>query len=135
MAMVFYDMTTIRAAGLSEQEGDLRQYGMAKEGIVARQVMLGVVQTAECLPLWHEVFDGNTAEVTTIKGSSKKSSPASPYAGRAGIDEPSSRGRDSYTNSRRLFEFDGDTARLTDRMVPLAELVGVAPSRRLTLNV
>ena len=68
LAMVFYDMTTIRAAGLSEQEGDLRQYGMAKEGIVARQVMLGVVQTAEGLPLWHEVFDGNTAEVTTIKG-------------------------------------------------------------------
>ena len=68
LAMVFYDMTTIRAAGLSEQEEDLRQYGMAKEGIVARQVMLGVVQTAEGLPLWHEVFDGNTAEVTTIKG-------------------------------------------------------------------
>src|SRR5450830_773674 len=30
--------------------------------------MLGVVQTAEGLPLYHEVFDGNTAEVTTIKG-------------------------------------------------------------------
>jgi transposase len=68
LAMVFYDMTTIRAAGLSEQEGDLRRYGMAKEGIVARQVMLGVVQTAEGLPLYHEVFGGNTAEVTTIKG-------------------------------------------------------------------
>jgi transposase len=61
-------MTTIRAAGLSEQEGDLRRYGMAKEGVVARQVMLGVVQTAEGLPLYHEVFEGNTAEVTTIKG-------------------------------------------------------------------
>ncbi len=68
LAMVFYDMTTIRAAGLSEQTGDLRHYGMSKEGVVARQVMLGVVQTAEGLPLWHEVFDGNTAEVTTIKG-------------------------------------------------------------------
>jgi transposase len=68
LAMVFYDMTTIRAAGLSEQEGDLRHYGMSKEGVVARQVMLGVVQTAEGLPLYHEVFDGNTAEVTTIKG-------------------------------------------------------------------
>ncbi len=30
--------------------------------------MLGVVQTAEGLPLYHEVFDGNTAEVTTLKG-------------------------------------------------------------------
>lgn len=68
LAIVFYDMTTIRAAGLSEQEGDLRRYGMSKEGVVARQVMLGVVQTAEGLPLYHEVFDGNTAEVTTIKG-------------------------------------------------------------------
>ena len=68
LAIVFYDMTTIRAAGLSEQEGDLRHYGMSKEGIVARQVMLGVVQTAEGLPLYHEVFDGNTAEVTTLKG-------------------------------------------------------------------
>lgn len=68
LAMVFYDMTTIRAAGLSEQIGDLRHYGMAKEGVVARQVMLGVVQTAEGLPLYHEVFEGNTAEVTTIQG-------------------------------------------------------------------
>ena len=67
LAMVFYDMTTIRAAGLSEQEGDLRRYGMAKVGVVERQVMLGVVQTAEGLPLYHEVFEGNTAEVTTIK--------------------------------------------------------------------
>ena len=68
LAMVFYDMTTIRAAGLSEQEGDLRHYGMAKVGVVERQVMLGVVQTSEGLPLYHEVFDGNTAEVSTIKG-------------------------------------------------------------------
>lgn len=67
LAMVFYDMTTIRAEGLSEQEGDLRRYGMAKVGVVERQVMLGVVQTAEGLPLYHEVFNGNTAEVTTIK--------------------------------------------------------------------
>ena len=68
LAMVFYDMTTIRAAGLSEQEGDLRHYGMAKEGVIARQVMLGVVQTSEGLPLYHEVFEGNTSEVSTIKG-------------------------------------------------------------------
>jgi len=68
LAMVFYDMTTIRAAGLSDQAGDLRRYGMAKVGVVERQVMLGVVQTAEGLPLYHEVFEGNTAEVTTIKG-------------------------------------------------------------------
>jgi transposase len=66
LAMVFYDMTTIRAEGLTTQEGDVRQYGMSKEGIIARQFMLGVVQTAEGLPLYHEVFDGNTGEVSTL---------------------------------------------------------------------
>jgi transposase len=72
LAVVFYDMTTIRTAGLSEQEGDAREFGMSKEGLVARQVMLGVVQTAEGLPLYHEVFDGNTAEVTTLKAVIKR---------------------------------------------------------------
>jgi transposase len=67
LAVVFYDMTTIRTDGLSEQEDDVRKFGMSKEGVVARQVMLGVVQTAEGLPLYHEVFEGNTAEVTTLK--------------------------------------------------------------------
>ncbi len=67
LAVVFYDMTTIRAAGLSEQKDDVRHFGMSKEGIVARQVMLGVVQSADGLPLYHEVFDGNTGEVTTLK--------------------------------------------------------------------
>ena len=66
MSMVFYDLTTIRAAGLSEQLGDVRHYGMAKEGVIARQFMLGVVQTAEGLPIYHEVFDGNQAEGPTL---------------------------------------------------------------------
>jgi len=59
LSMVFYDLTTIRAAGLSEQSGDIRKFGMSKEGLIARQFMLGVVQTAEGLPIYHEVFDGN----------------------------------------------------------------------------
>jgi hypothetical protein len=67
LAVVFYDMTTIRTEGLSNQTGDVRHFGMSKEGVIARQVMLGVVQTADGLPLYHEVFDGNTAEVTTLK--------------------------------------------------------------------
>ncbi len=67
LAVVFYDMTTIRAEGLSQQDGEVRHFGMSKEGLVVRQVMLGVVQTAEGLPLYHEVFEGNTAEVTTLK--------------------------------------------------------------------
>ena len=67
LAVVFYDMTTIRTEGLSQQDDEVRHFGMSKEGLIARQVMLGVVQTAEGLPLYHEVFDGNTAEVTTLK--------------------------------------------------------------------
>lgn len=67
LAVVFYDLTTIRTEGLSEQAGDVRHFGMSKEGLIARQVMLGVVQTADGLPLYHEVFDGNTAEVGTLK--------------------------------------------------------------------
>lgn len=66
LSVVFYDMTTIRAEGLSAQEGDVRQFGMAKEGLIARQVMLGVVQTGDGLPIYHEVFAGNTAESPTL---------------------------------------------------------------------
>ncbi len=66
LSVVFYDMTTIRSEGLSETSDDVRQYGMAKEGLIARQFMLGVVQTAEGLPIYHEVFDGNTAETKTL---------------------------------------------------------------------
>lgn len=72
LSVVFYDMTTIRAAGLSQQAGDVRQFGMAKEGLVKRQVMLGVVQTADGLPIFHEVFAGNTAEVKTLKPTLEK---------------------------------------------------------------
>ena len=66
LSMAFYDMTTIRAEGLATVEGDVRQFGMAKEGLIARQFMLGVVQTSEGLPIYHEVFDGNTAETRTL---------------------------------------------------------------------
>lgn len=72
LSVVFYDMTTIRAAGLSQQAGDIRKFGMAKEGLVKRQVMLGVVQTADGLPIFHEVFAGNTAEVKTLKPTLEK---------------------------------------------------------------
>lgn len=66
LSVVFYDMTTIRAAGTSVEKDELRQYGMAKEGLIARQVMLGVVQTADGLPIHHEIFAGNTAEGPTL---------------------------------------------------------------------
>ena len=52
--MVFYDLTTVCIHGEAEVDDDLRAYGMNKErGGIARQFVLGVVQTAEGLPLRH----------------------------------------------------------------------------------
>jgi len=66
LSVVFYDLTTLRAEGLSEQAGDLRRFGLAKEGIIARQCLLSVVQTAEGLPISHRVWGGNVAETSTL---------------------------------------------------------------------
>jgi len=66
LSVVFYDLTTIRTEGLTTVDGDVRQFGMAKEGLIARQIMLGVVQTAEGLPIYHEVFAGNASETKTL---------------------------------------------------------------------
>jgi len=65
-SIVFYDMTTIRTEGARESDDDLRRFGLSKDGGIARQVMLGVVQTADGLPIHHEVFAGNTGETTTL---------------------------------------------------------------------
>ena len=72
LSVVFYDLTTIRSEGLTKLPGDVRQFGMAKEGLIARQFMLGVVQTAEGLPIYHEVFEGNCAETKTLLPTLKK---------------------------------------------------------------
>ena len=66
LSVVFYDLTTIRTEGHSVQGGDVRHFGMSKEGTVARQFLLGVVQTADGMPIYHEVFDGNAAEAPTM---------------------------------------------------------------------
>ena len=66
LSVVFYDLTTIRAEGTAGNAADLRRFGLSKDGGIARQVMLGVVQTAEGLPIHHEVFAGNTGETATL---------------------------------------------------------------------
>jgi transposase len=66
LSVVFYDLTTIRSEGLVTVEKEVRKFGLAKEGLIARQFMLGVVQTAEGLPIYHEVFDGNASETKTL---------------------------------------------------------------------
>jgi transposase len=68
LSVVFYDLTTISTEGFTQQEADVRHYGFSKEGGIRRQFVLGVVQTAEGLPIYHEVFDGNVAEVSTLRG-------------------------------------------------------------------
>ena len=67
LSVVFYDLTTIRTEGESEQHDGVRRYGQSKDGGIRRQVVLGVVQTADGLPIYHEVFEGNVAEVKTLR--------------------------------------------------------------------
>lgn len=68
LAVVFYDLTTVRIHGEGAVEDDLRAFGMNKEtGGIARQFVLGVVQTAEGLPLMHTVHAGNVAETKTLQ--------------------------------------------------------------------
>jgi hypothetical protein len=62
LSIVFYDLTTISVDGTTTLEDDLRRHGMSKDGPIRRQVMLGVVQTADGLPIHHEVYEGNAAE-------------------------------------------------------------------------
>lgn len=66
LSVVFYDMTTVGVEGLTELEGDVRDHGRSKDGGISRQFMLGVVQTAEGLPIAHRVWQGNTAETITL---------------------------------------------------------------------
>lgn len=68
LTVVFYDLTTVRIHGEGEVEEDLRAFGMNKEtGGIARQFVMGVVQTADGLPLMHTVHPGNVAETKTLQ--------------------------------------------------------------------
>lgn len=73
LAVVFYDLTTVRIHGEAEVEEDIRAFGINKEkGSIARQFVLGVVQTAEGLPLMHTVHPGNVSETKTLQGMLQK---------------------------------------------------------------
>ena len=68
LAVVFYDLTTVRIHGEGAVENDIRAFGMNKErGGIARQFVLGIVQTADGLPLMHTVHPGNVAETKTLQ--------------------------------------------------------------------
>ena len=67
MSVVFYDLTTVRISGTGAVANDVRAHGMNKEtGGIARQFVLGVIQTREGLPIAHQVHAGNIGEVTTL---------------------------------------------------------------------
>ncbi len=67
LSVVFYDVTTIRVSGASRVDDDLRAHGLSKDtGAIARQFALGVVQSADGLPIAMEVFEGNVAETKTL---------------------------------------------------------------------
>jgi transposase len=70
--LIFYDTTT--ASFAIDYEDDeiedsigLREYGHAKEGFWAPQVVVALAVTREGLPVKSWVFPGNTADVTTIE--------------------------------------------------------------------
>jgi len=68
LSVVFYDLTTVRIHGECEVANDLRAFGMNKEtGGIARQFVLGVVQSAEGLPRMHTVHAGNVSETKTLQ--------------------------------------------------------------------
>lgn len=68
LSVVFYDLTTVRIHGEGAVANDVRAFGLNKEtGGIARQFVLGVVQSAEGIPLMHTVHAGNVAETRTLK--------------------------------------------------------------------
>ena len=66
LSVVFYDLTTVAVTGQTDLDDDVRAYGLAKSGLIERQFMLSLVQTAQGLPIAHEVHPGNTAEAKTL---------------------------------------------------------------------
>lgn len=67
LSVVFYDLTTIRIHGTGKVKDDVRAFGLSKDtGGIDRQFVLGVVQTADGLPIAHQVHAGNVGEVSTL---------------------------------------------------------------------
>ncbi len=68
--LVLFDTTSVYYWGGSKkpsQETDLLQYGFSKDGKGnLKQLIVGVLMTASGVPIAHEVFPGNTADVTSF---------------------------------------------------------------------
>jgi transposase len=68
VSIIFYDLTTIRycGKGVACDDWQLINTGLSKEGGIGKQFVLGVVQSADGLPLLHTVAPGNVGETTTL---------------------------------------------------------------------
>lgn len=65
--IIFYDTTTASFSVDYEDEDGPRQYGHAKEGMWAPQVVVALAVTREGIPVKSWVFPGNTADVSTVE--------------------------------------------------------------------
>ena len=65
--IIFYDTTTASFSIDYEDDEGPRQYGHAKEGVWAPQVVVALAVTREGIPVRSWVFPGNTADVSTVK--------------------------------------------------------------------
>jgi len=71
--VLLYDLTTLRFESTRTKAGELPQYGYSKEKRSdCTQVVLGLVVDTEGIPLFFDVFPGNTYEGSTIKDISEK---------------------------------------------------------------
>lgn len=68
--LVLFDTTSVYYWGGSEhrvEETDLLQYGFSKDGKGnLKQLIVGVLMTSSGIPIAHEVFQGNTADVASF---------------------------------------------------------------------
>ena len=63
--VLFFDVTTLAFA--SDKPDELRKKGYSKDGKHQRvQVVLALMQTSDGLPVGYELFEGNTADVSTL---------------------------------------------------------------------
>ena len=65
--IIFYNTTTASFAVDYEDDDGPRQYGHAKEGFWAPQVVVALAVTREGIPVRSWVFTGNTADVSTVE--------------------------------------------------------------------
>jgi transposase len=65
--LIFYDTTTISFNIDEADKNGMRQYGHAKEGGWAPQVVIALAVTREGFPVRSWIFPGNKADVTTVE--------------------------------------------------------------------